>query len=150
MNKNQITEKTIVNEENYNEIRRLLIAEDQGALKVGLTILEYADYKKSELYILCLIKETFALPGYKLSLNDLVNTYPALYLHAKESINLNKNEHTKLSYHQLYELSLKRNKPKETKFVIDLFKEELLTFLKNYGFSFLEHLDVEIKPKNKK
>ena len=153
MNEIKNTEKrVIINEENYNDIKELLVSADHGSIKVGLSILEEAEYKRSEIYTLCLLKEAFQLPTFKFTLNDLSNDYPILFTKTTRSIEVRescKPVETALSYRLLYELSLKRNKPKETKFVINLFKEELLTFLKNYGFSFLEHLDVEIKPKKK-
>jgi uncharacterized lipoprotein YehR (DUF1307 family) len=57
----------------------------------------------------------------------------------------------KLSYEYIYKIAVERaadiNNKHEIEFLLDLFKNELLGLLTQYGFTFLEHLDIEIKQK---
>jgi len=164
MNEIKNTEKrVIINEENYNDIKELLVSADHGSIKVGLSILEEAEYKRSEIYILCLLKEAFQLPTFKFSLHELADDYPILFTKTTRSVDVRETwtrskkdtqangvtVETSLSYRVLYDLSLERDNPIATKFIINLFKDDLVNFLQNYGFSFLEYLDIEIKPKKK-
>ena len=93
-----------------------------GSIKVGLSILEEAEYKRSEIYILCLLKEAFQLPTFKFSLNDLSNDYPILFTKTTRSVEVRETwtekkdiqangvtVETALSYRALYDLSLKRD-----------------------------------------
>ena len=52
-----------------------------------------------------------------------------------------------ISFRTIYETAVERNNKNELSFVLNLFKRDLISILQDYGFSFLEYLDIEIKPK---
>ncbi len=132
-----INEKTIINKDNFNDIKKLLYSEDEPSQKIALSILEESDLKKSRMYVLLLVKN-LSLSHNIYSIKD---DYPNL-----TSIIYTKNNRLicSFSFENLYNIC-KTNEEKD--FVLEQFKEEIESFLCNYGYSFLKKCEITIKMK---
>lgn len=145
-----IAEKiSILNKDNYNSVYEMIASKDEGSRVVGFSVLENVNYEKSEIFLLCMLKQLTESQNYHINMNTVKNEASQLYhkIHSKCKDLPN----WKLSYKYIYEIAVKRtadtNNKHEIEFLLNLFKNELLDLLTQYGFSFLEHLDIEIKQK---
>tara|TARA_R110002074_G_scaffold114748_2_gene245312 strand:- start:11481 stop:11882 length:402 start_codon:yes stop_codon:yes gene_type:complete len=128
---------TIINEENFYKIKDLLYSKDKPSQKVALSILEECDLKQSRMYVLLLIKNL----NLSHNIYSIKDDYPNL-----TSIIYTKNNKLicSFSFENLYNIC----KTKEEKdFVLSQFKEELESFLSEYGYSFFKKCDLIIKNK---
>jgi hypothetical protein len=144
----EVTERTVVSIENYDELKNMLLSNDEASQKMALTILEQSNFESSQVYILCLLKETFS-EVFKNDASKLEKDYENLHKSLADILKEDDTEISTLSFRKIYELSVDRKIEEEMTFLLDIFKEELVTLLKDYGFSFLEYLDIIIKPKQR-
>lgn len=140
-------ERSVVSADNYAEVKNMLLSNDESSTTLALSIMEKAEYSKSEIFILCLLKETFEKVFGRSDQKKFEEQYEELFKSVTGSIDKDSENITSLSFRSIYELAVKRAKKEELEFMMDIFKEELITMLKNYGFTFLEYLDITIKPK---
>lgn len=139
-------ERSVINSENYSELVQMLKSNDEGSVKMALTILEQSNFDDSKIYILCAIKETFD----KVFKNAEIfsKEYPSLHKNITQDLVDNRFiDVATLSFKRIYELAVSRGKVEEVNFMLNIFKNELVRLLTDYGFSFLDYLDIEIKPK---
>ena len=144
----KVTQRSVVSSENYAEVKTMMLSNDEGSRNLALTIMEQSDYKESEIFILCLLKETFSsIYGDHGPYRDFQEKYPVLYNNIHTRLKESATEISTLSFRRVYELATQRGNKEEISFMLQLFKEELFTLLGEYGFTFLDFLDIEIKPK---
>lgn len=139
-------ERSVINSENYSELVQMLKSNDEGSVKMALTILEQSNFDDSKIYILCAIKEIFD----KVFKNAEIfsKEYPSLHKNITQDLVDNRFiDVATLSFKRIYELAVSRGKVEEVNFMLNIFKNELVRLLTDYGFSFLDYLDIEIKPK---
>jgi hypothetical protein len=141
-----VTTQSIVSPDNYAELKNMMLSNDDASKNMALTILEQSNFEISQVYILCLLKETFS-DVFKNDKSKLEKEYPNLHKELTNALKDADSEITTLSFKKLYELSMSRKVEKEMNFLLNIFKEELIGLLKDYGFSFLEYLDITITPK---
>ena len=139
----EVTEQSVVSQENYEEIKNMLTSNDAGSKKVALTILEQSDYNKSEIYILCMLKEVESVFS-ELSFEE---EYKQLSNKITKRLESEGTDISQLSFRKLYEIAIARDKPEELEFMLNTCKEELIKFLKEFGFTFLDYLEISFKQK---
>ena len=139
----ELTTQSIVSSDNYMEIKNMLISNDDGSRNVALNILEQSDFEKSKLYVLCILKESYD----KIGQDFKSESYRTLFDNVKETLKDSATDISSLTFRKIYEIAVERDNKDEIAFMLSIFKDELLGLLKDYGFSFLEYLDIEIKPK---
>lgn len=131
-------EKVYLNEENFDGVKQMLTSNDEGSHEVAYTLLNNLDYEDNKVFIFCLFKdlnnENYFPNGTKM---------PEL----TKAIEIDKISIANISFRTIYETAVERNNKNELSFVLNLFKRDLISILQDYGFSFLEYLDIEIKPK---
>jgi len=132
-----INEKIIINEDNFNDIKKLLYSEDEPSQKIALSILEESDLKKSRMYVLLLIKNLSLSHNIYSIKDDYPNLTSIIYTKNNKLI-------CSFSFENLYNIC-KTNEEKD--FVLTQFKEEIESFLFNYGYSFLKKCEITIKMK---
>ena len=54
---NVLEEKSLLNEENYDSVFNIIVANDPGSVNVAWSILENVDFNESFFYIMCLLKD---------------------------------------------------------------------------------------------
>ena len=140
----EVTKKSIISSQNYCEIKNMMLSNDDASKKIALTILEQSDFELSQVYVLCILKETFS-EAFEYNSTELEKDYKKITKVLKGK----KETIATLSFKNIYELSVNRKVEEEMKFLLNIFKEELITLLKDYGFTFLEYLDVNITQKIK-
>ena len=140
---NEVMTQSIVSSDNYIEIKNMLKSNDNGSKNVALSILEQSDFEKSKLYILCALKETY--PNVKEDFKS--EMYRTLFDNVNTTLKDSATDISSLTFRKIYEIAVERDNKDEIAFMLSIFKDELLGLLKDYGFSFLEYLDIEIKPK---
>ena len=141
-----VTTQTVVSPDNYAELKNMMLSNDDASKKMALTILEQSNFETSQVYILCLLKETFS-DLFKNDTSKLESEYPELHKGLTEALKDDDTEISTLSFRKIYELAATRKTEAEMNFLLEIFKEELIGLLKDYGFSFLEYLDITITPK---
>ena len=144
----EVTKKSIISSQNYCEIKNMMLSNDDASKKIALTILEQSDFELSQVYVLCILKETFS-EAFEYNSTELEKEYNKLYKKITKVLKGKKETIGTLSFKNIYELSVNRKVEEEMKFLLNIFKEELITLLKDYGFTFLEYLDVNITQKIK-
>jgi hypothetical protein len=137
---NEIIKKSIISIDNYTEIKTMITSNDKASINMALTILEQVDFEESQVYIMCLVKEVFNSHLDKKSC-------PELYEKITNKLLEHNSDITNLSFRKIYEIVVSRKNKVELSFMLNIFKEELMSLLKDYGFSFLEFIDIELKPK---
>jgi hypothetical protein len=141
-----VTTQSIVSPDNYAELKNMMLSNDDASKKMALTILEQSNFETSQVYILCLFKETFS-DVFKNDTSRLENEYPELHKRLIAALKDGDTEISTLSFRKIYELSASRKVEAEMEFLLNIFKDELINLLTDYGFSFLEYLDIRITPK---
>jgi len=144
----EVTERSVVSCDNYAEIKNMLLSNDEGAKNVALTIMEQSDYKQSEIYILCLLKEAYSDVFGTHGATKFEESCPDLYQNIVNSISDKGEDNiSTLSFKVCFDIAMARNNKTEIDFMLGLFTTELTALLKEYGFEFLEYVDVFVKPK---
>jgi len=144
-----IAEKlSILNKDNYNSVYNMITSEDGGSKVVGFSVLENVNYEKSEIFLLCMLKQ---LNENNVNMYTIKTEANALYLKLEDYCKNKSITDLKISFRNIYERAVERSETKENKseieFLLNIFKNELLELLTQYGFTFLEYLDIEIKQK---
>jgi len=144
-----IAEKlSILNKDNYNSVYNMITSEDGGSKVVGFSVLENVNYEESEIFLLCMLKQ---LNENNVNMYTIKTEANALYLKLEDYCKNKSIIDLKISFRNIYERAVERSETKENKseieFLLNIFKNELLELLTQYGFTFLEYLDIEIKQK---
>lgn len=140
----EVTKKSTVSAENYAEIKNMMLSNDEASTTLALTILEQSDYEKSEVYIMCMLKDCFREAfGTAQKFQELS---PILSKKVTNALEVSDIEITKLSFKEVYDLAIKRNIRGEAEFALDLLRNELVLLLKDIGYDFTDFTEVLIKP----
>lgn len=144
-----IAEKlSVLNKDNYNSVYDMITSKDKGSTTVGFSVLENVNYEESEIFLLCMLKQ---LNNNSVTMNTIKTEATLLYNKLENYCNSKGVTDLKISFKYIYERAIERSVDKdnknEIKFLLDLFKNELIELLTQYGFTFLEYLDIEIKQK---
>jgi len=142
----EVTAQTVVSAENYVELKSMMLSNDKASKNMALTILEQSEFEKSQVYIMCMLKETFS-DVFKNDSLEFEKEYPQLHKAVAEKLKDEDTEISSLSFRKIYEITQKRKNEEELEFLLNIFKEELISLLVDYGFSFLDYLDITITPK---
>lgn len=146
--------QSIISDENYEEIKHILLAADEGSVTIGMTILEEADFDKSKIFLLCMLKEVlpkiYKTKGpfpkfeseYPVLFDKIVNGEDDSYGLKQHSVTINQ-----LNLKKIYEIAIDRKNRNEISFLFNLFKDELMKLINGYGLDFLQYVDVVITPK---
>lgn len=141
----QVSERSVVSADNYHELKNMILSNDEASKTLALAILEQSDYEASEIYILCLMKET--QKSLFNSGKTFKDDFPDLYNRVADRLLEEATEISTLSFRKVYEIGVKRNKQDEIAFLVNIFSEEVKNLLKDYGFSFLDYFDLKLTPK---
>lgn len=144
-----ITEElSLLDQDNYNSVYEMITSKDEGSKVVGFSVLESVNYEKSEIFLLCMLKQ---LNENGVNLYNIKKDAPTLHAKIEEYCSIKGITDTTISFRNIYERAVERTKASDNKneieFLLNLFKTELLDLLTQYGFTFLEYLDIEIKQK---
>ena len=144
-----IAEKlSVLNKDNYNSVYDMITSKDKGSTTVGFSVLENVNYEESEIFLLCMLKQ---LNNNSVTMHTIKTEATLLYNKLENYCNSKGVTDLKISFKYIYERAIERSVDKdnknEIKFLLDLFKNELIELLTQYGFTFLEYLDIEIKQK---
>ena len=144
-----IAEKlSVLNKDNYNSVYDMITSKDKGSTTVGFSVLENVNYEESEIFLLCMLKQ---LNNNSVAMHTIKTEATLLYNKLENYCNSKGVTDLKISFKYIYERAIERSVDKdnknEIKFLLDLFKNELTELLTQYGFTFLEYLDIEIKQK---
>lgn len=142
----EVQERAVLSADNYAEVVSMLKSNDDASVQMALTIMEQANFEDSQVYILCALKETFD-KVFK-NTEKFEKEYPVLHKSVTEKLLETESQLATLSFKRIFELATARKNKEEVEFMLRIFKDELVRLLTDYGFSFLEYLDIEIKPKN--
>lgn len=142
----EITEKSILSADNYEELLKLLTCNDEGSITMALTILEQSDYEKSEVYILCIMKNVYddLFKGSKSS--KLESDYPVLFTNINTRLRDQATDVSTLSFRKIFEITRERNITEELIFMLDVFRDDLKILLEEFGFEFVKDLEVVLRP----
>jgi len=144
----EVTTQTVISAANYVELKNMMLSNDDASKNMAMTILEQSEFDSSQVYIMCMLKETFN-EVFKNDSSKLEEDFPELHLKVTELLKEKDTEISTLSFKKVYEVAQTRNNKEEINFLLDVFKEELVGLLVDYGFSFLDYLDITITPKKK-
>jgi len=112
-----------------------------------MTILEQSDFKDSQVFILCLLKETYeSLFGSKTT--RLETNYPTLFSNITNILRDSGTDISKLSFRKIFEITKERNKKEELSFMLNILRDDLKALLKEFGFELFEDLEMEFRPKD--
>jgi hypothetical protein len=140
----QVTEQSVVSADNYASIKEMMLSNDEASVNVALTILEQSNYEKSEVYLMCILKDCFRDAfGTAAKFKEVA---PALAEKVTERLHKDDLDISKLSFKEIYELALKRNVPEEIEFTLTILRDELVELLKEFGYGFVDFTEVLIKP----
>lgn len=142
----ELTKQSVVTEANYSELKAMLTSNDEASVNMGLIVLEQSNFEESQVYIVCLLKETFELV-FKNNPSKFEKECPTLHEQVTKVLSDHATNISSLSFRKVYEMAIARKKGEELSFMLTIFKEELMKLLGDFGFSFLEYLDIELKPK---
>ena len=145
--KTETQDLAVLNRENYENVLNMLKSNDAGSVQVAYSALENMDFNESEIYIFCILKQA----NEEVSNLDrtIAEKAPELYKKLQEYSETTDTNVLTFSFKNIYMRARDRNKNEEVEFLLDLFKNELVTLLQDYGLTFLEYLDIQIKPKEK-
>lgn len=141
-----VTDKAVFNNENYAEVKTMLLSNDEASINLALTILEQCDWEESQVYILSIIKENFETV-FKNSASSLASKCPELSAKISDLLADRATNISTLSFRKLFEVAVVRNREEEIEFMLNHFKDKLMKTLIGMGFDFLEFLDIEVKRK---
>ena len=144
----EVTTQTVISAANYVELKNMILSNDDASKNMAMTILEQSEFDSSQVYIMCMLKETFN-EVFKNDSSKLEEDFPELHKKVTELLKEKDTEISTLSFKKVYEVAQTRNNKEEINFLLDVFKEELVGLLVDYGFSFLDYLDITITPKKK-
>ena len=144
-----IAEKlSILNKDNYNSVYNMITSKDEGSTVVGFSVLENVNYEESEIFLLCMLKQ---LNEHNVNMHTIETEATILYNKIESYCENKAIPDLKISFRNIYERAVERSETKENKseieFLLNIFKNELLELLTQYGFTFLEYLNIEIKQK---
>lgn len=144
----EVTQSSVVSKENYAEVKKMLLSKDEGSVQLGLSIMEQAEYEKSEVFILAMMKETFdEIYGKNGPYTKFKDTYTELYDKVVSRLSDEDTDIANLSHRKIYELAIRNKSREQVEFLLEVFNQELKKLLVQYGFTFLEYLDLSVKPK---
>ena len=141
----EVTEQSVVTSNNYKSIKEMLISNDEASQTLALTILEQSDYDKSEVYIMCILKDCFRTAFGTVKKFEEVS--PTLFKKVTNTIKTEDVEIAKLSFKEVYDLAVKRNIEEEINFILKIFKDELIDLFTDMGYQFVHFTDILVKPK---
>lgn len=142
----EVTERSVISAENYDELKTMIQSNDDASKNLALTIMEQSDYDKSEIYILCLLKESQEIL-FKRD-KSFKEVFPDLYDRVSNRLLEEATEISTLSFRKVYEIAVKRNNQEELRFLLNIFSNEVKSILIDYGFNFLDYFDVQLVPKS--
>jgi len=138
----EITEKTIVSTDNYQEIKKMLLCNDAASVNLAMVLLEQSDYKESEVFILCLLKECYS---------EIITTnknadkdYSELFNKVSKNLSKYNTELITLSFETIFNITKDKGDKKQLEFILDIFANELKDILKEFSFEFLNYLDLHL------
>jgi hypothetical protein len=141
----ELSKKSVISEENFEELKNMMLSNDDASVNLALTILEQSDYAQSEIYIMCMLKDTFSKAFD--SVSSFKDKTPILAQNITDSLDIEDVDITRLSSKHVYERAVKRDVQKELEFVLGLLKVDLVNLLDNMGYDFVNFTEVLIKPK---
>jgi hypothetical protein len=141
----KLSKKSIISKENFDELKDMLLCNDEASVNLALIILEQSHYEQSEIYIMCLLKDTFSKAFG--SLSSFKEKTPILAQNIIDSLDIDDVDITRLSAKCIYDKATKRNIQEELEFILELLKNDLVNLLDNMGYDFINFTDVLIKPK---
>lgn len=145
----EIAERSVINAANFFEISNMITSNDKKSQELGLSILDQADYEKSVIYILCVLKETEICK----SGTRLKDDYPNLYARIEETISSNKSSELEnveeFKFETVYNMCNRSNSKEGLEFILGRFTHEINQLMSSYGFEFLNYLQVKVLPKDK-
>jgi hypothetical protein len=138
----EVNEKSVVSADNYNQIKEMLTSNDEGSVTVAITILEQSDYDKSEVFLMCILKDCFRETfGSASKFKELA---PELSEKVAERLKKEDLDITKLSFKEIYELAVSRNIPAEIEFTLTILRDELVELLKEFGYDFVNLIKAKV------
>lgn len=141
----EVNEQSVVTQDNYEEIKKMLLSNDDASKNLALTILEQSDYEKSELYIMCVIKDCFRESFG--SVEKFAEMSPVLSEKIAQKLSEEDVDMAKLSFKEIHRMVMKKGDLEEVEFVMTIFRDELIELLSEMQFEFVEYTDVLVKPK---
>ena len=142
---NKLSEKSVISQENFIELKTMMLSNDEASVNLALTILEQSDYELSEIYIMCMLKDTFKEAFG--SVSSFKEKTPELAEKITKSLDVEDIDVTRLSSKHIYDHAIKRDNQEELEFILELLKNDLLSLLSTMGYEFVNFTDVLIKPK---
>lgn len=141
----KLSEKSIISKENFNELKNMILSNDEASVNLALTILEQSDYESSEIYIMCMLKDTFKEAFG--SVSTFKEKTPILAEKITKSLDVEDVDITQLSSKQVYNRAIKRDIQEEMEFILELLRNDLMSLLSTMGYEFVNFTEVLIKPK---
>ena len=141
----EVTEQSVVTAENYKNLKQMLVSNDEGSKTLALTILEQSDYDKSEIYIMCILKDCFRTAFG--TVKQFQEVSPILAQKVTDNLKKEDVEVAKLSFKEVYDLAIKRDIQEEIDFILGVFQAELHELFTDMGYVFTQFTDVLVKPK---
>lgn len=143
--------KAVITKDNYDELKKMLSSDDKASVNLAMITLEQADYKKSEVFILCLLKEcyseitnTFKNAGNK----DVESQFEELFNNIKSNLSAYNTDLVTLSFETIFKITRSRKNQFELEFILEIFSNELKEILKEFSFEFLNYLDLHLVVKD--
>jgi hypothetical protein len=141
----KLSKKSVISQENFTELKTMMLSNDEASVNLALTILEQSDYDTSEIYIMCIMKDSFKEAfGTVTSFKEKT---PILAEKITQGLGMDDVDITKLSFKHVYDRAVKRDIQEELEFVLELLKNDLISLLGTMGYDFINFTDVLIKPK---
>ena len=141
----KLSKKSTISTENFAELKTMMLSNDEASVNLALTILEQSDYETSEIYIMCIIKDSFKEAFGTVS--SFKEKTPILAEKITEGLGIDNVDITRLSFKHVYNRAIKREVQEELEFVLELLKNDLVSLLSTMGYDFINFTDVLIKPK---
>lgn len=145
-----LTSESIVSVENYAELKNMMLSKDKASAVMALTIMEQSDYEKSEVYLLTLFKETYVPLFASTGCAHKENEYPVLFQKVAKTLTDEDTTLASLSFKKVYEVALERDNKEELDFMLKILKGEIVTMFTEFGLTFLDLIDIELKVKKVK
>lgn len=145
----KVDTQSVISRENYDSIKNMLLSNDESSVMMAFSILEQSDYENSKVYILCMIAQTHSHVLAERNHKFLESNYPDLYksLYQTMTDELGISQSSNISFKNIYTVARTRGNQEEIQFMIDVLSEQFKSLLLDYGMSFMEYFDIELKPK---
>ena len=137
---------SVIDGSNYGRLKEMLNSNDAGSINVAMNIMEVCDFEKSQVYIICLLKECDAINSDVRYADD----FPKLEQKVRDISIIEARSYHQLSFRKILELVKSRgNNPEKVMHFMNIYKDEFVATMTDFGFRLLEELDIEFKLKQK-